>query len=124
MCNLYVLEPDTVARRALSRALPEHTLHFFDTSQELTRALTQTQYPVNAVLCDLNHEREHRFSLARQWKHENASIPLIWLTPRLPWQELKEVLDKGGNDYIFKPFLPGMVQQFVQRSLCPLSQAG
>lgn len=120
MSVIYVLDHDTMACKALQQALPSLQFRFFDTLTALQQALTETPQRrgfVRGFLCNLPQEKANDYAFAR-WLKQSAfkDVPLIWLTPRLSWEELESSLLEGGKDCVFKPFLPGVLQRFASRN--------
>ncbi len=65
--------------------------------------LYQTTHPDILVL-DVMMPKKDGFTLAKEIRQENTSIPIIFLTAKSQTSDVLEGFSHGGNDYLKKPF--------------------
>lgn len=56
------------------------------------------------LVLDVMMPKKDGFTLAKQIREENASIPIIFLTAKSQAKDVVEGFEHGGNDYLKKPF--------------------
>ncbi|KAB1157355.1 response regulator transcription factor [Tenacibaculum aiptasiae] len=70
---------------------------------EKAYTLYQKEKPEVLVL-DVMMPKKDGFTLAKQIREENNSIPIIFLTAKSQTKDVLEGFQHGGNDYLKKPF--------------------
>lgn len=58
----------------------------------------------DAAILDIMMPRCDGLTLVKRMRHENISIPVLFLTARDTVDDKVDGLDAGGNDYLVKPF--------------------
>ena len=114
-------------------------------SQQLTHALTQAGYAVDAagdgeradflvrtetydaVLLDLGLPRVDGLTLLRGWRDAGLAVPVLVVTARGSWHETVEGIDGGADDYVGKPFrmeeLLARLRALIRRATGQLQRA-
>jgi len=75
--------------------------HAADGEQGLQLFRTKTP---DVVVADIMMPHLDGFSMARQLRRENTTVPLIFLTARSQSADVVQGFELGGNDYLRKPF--------------------
>lgn len=70
---------------------------------EKAKKVYQEQHPELLVL-DVMMPKKDGFTLAKEIRSENDSIPIIFLTAKSQTKDVVEGFTIGGNDYLKKPF--------------------
>ena len=70
---------------------------------EQAYTMYKTENPLLLVL-DVMMPKKDGFTLAKEIRKENASIPIIFLTAKSQTDDVVEGFGAGGNDYLKKPF--------------------
>ncbi|MFT4699289.1 MAG: DNA-binding response OmpR family regulator [Flavobacteriaceae bacterium] len=60
--------------------------------------------PPDILVLDVMMPKKDGFTLAKEIRKENNSIPIIFLTAKSQTQDVVEGFSIGGNDYLKKPF--------------------
>ncbi len=56
------------------------------------------------LVLDVMMPKKDGFTLAKEIRHENKHIPIIFLTAKSQTKDVVEGFEHGGNDYLKKPF--------------------
>lgn len=56
------------------------------------------------LVLDVMMPKKDGFTLAKEIRHENSRIPIIFLTAKSQVKDVVEGFEHGGNDYLKKPF--------------------
>lgn len=62
------------------------------------------QYQPEVLVLDVMMPKKDGFTLAKEIRQENASIPIIFLTAKSQTKDVIDGFQHGGNDYLKKPF--------------------
>ncbi len=73
------------------------------TNGEQAYKIYKTEEPVLLVL-DVMMPKKDGFTLAKEIRHEDPGIPIIFLTAKSQTEDVVEGFTIGGNDYLKKPF--------------------
>ena len=86
---------------------------------EQAYTMYKTENPLLLVL-DVMMPKKDGFTLAKEIRKENASIPIIFLTAKSQTDDVVEGFGAGGNDYLKKPF---SMEELIVRINALLSRA-
>src|SRR5699024_8246279 len=56
------------------------------------------------LVLDVMMPKKDGFSVATEIRQSNSSVPIIFLTSKSQTKDVVEGFEKGGNDYLKKPF--------------------
>ncbi len=95
-----------------------HDVHHFAKGDEALLSFNKFQYDV--CILDVMLPNLDGFSLVKAIRDKNENIPVIFISARVQIQDKLEGLQRGADDYIFKPFsieeLLLKVQIFLKRN--------
>lgn len=69
------------------------------------------------ILCDVMMPILDGFGLLKQLREKAIDIPLIFLTAKAQYNDLRTGMNLGADDYIFKPFKSAELLQSIERRL-------
>lgn len=76
----------------------------------------ETQKP-DLILCDVMMPVLDGFGLLEQLRKNGIETPLIFLTAKAQYNDLRTGMNLGADDYIFKPFKSAELLQSIERRL-------
>ncbi|MDH6066343.1 hybrid sensor histidine kinase/response regulator [Umezakia ovalisporum] len=80
--------------------------------------LVKDKHP-DLILCDLMMRELDGYSVLTQLRQDNATatIPLIFLTAKSQWSDVRKGMEMGADDYLTKPFQPVQLLQAIATRL-------
>jgi two-component system sensor histidine kinase/response regulator len=69
------------------------------------------------IICDVMMPVLDGFGLLEQLRKKNIETPLIFLTAKAQYNDLRTGMNLGADDYIFKPFKSAELLQSIERRL-------
>ncbi|MBD2294366.1 response regulator [Anabaena sphaerica FACHB-251] len=80
--------------------------------------LAKDKHP-DLILCDLMMPELDGYSVLTQLRQDSstATIPLIFLTAKSEWSDLRRGMELGADDYLTKPFRPDELLQAITTRL-------
>ena len=69
------------------------------------------------ILCDVMMPVLDGFGLLEQLRKKGVETPLIFLTAKAQYNDLRTGMNLGADDYIFKPFKSAELLQSIERRL-------
>ncbi|WP_234301150.1 hybrid sensor histidine kinase/response regulator [Sphaerospermopsis aphanizomenoides] len=80
--------------------------------------LAKSQHP-DLIICDLMMPELDGYSVLTKLRQDSsiATIPLIFLTAKSEWSDLRRGMELGADDYLTKPFMPDDLLQAIAARL-------
>ena len=102
--HLLIVDDNFINRDLLSRRLKHegYTIEIAENGVEAYNVYQKEE--INLLVLDVMMPKKDGFTLAKEIRMEDDSIPIIFLTAKSQTQDVVEGFTIGGNDYLKKPF--------------------
>lgn len=102
--TILLVEDELLLARIVTESLTDRGFVMLHTSNTYeARRIIQEKKPDLLVL-DVMLPQQDGFSFAAELRHDEITIPIIFLTARNQPQDVVQGFESGGNDYLRKPF--------------------
>ena len=120
--RILIIEDDKLLADGLCQSMRQsgHAVDYVDNGKDAAHVLLGEHYDL--VVLDLGLPELDGFSVLRQLRAHNKSVPVIILTARDSVEDRIKGLDLGADDYLTKPFslpeLEARVRALLRRGQC------
>ncbi|RME00947.1 MAG: response regulator [Calditrichaeota bacterium] len=117
--TILVADDSSTIRKLLSLTLKSNGYHVISASDGMEALEILTASKIDLLITDLNMPNIDGYELVRSVRENEIyqSIPIIILSSENESEDIQKGLQVGANSYLVKPFIPGKIQEEVEKYL-------
>ncbi len=102
--KILVVEDELATARFLRQGLTEEGYAVDVAADSVTADANVSAHDYDAIILDVMLPSTDGFTLCRDWRRRGFKFPILFLTARDEVWDRVEGLNRGGDDYLVKPF--------------------
>ena len=116
--NIYIIDDDDLMRTSLSNALTRfnYQVFSFTSARQFLEKIDNISYPA-VVLLDMQMPEMNGLELQDELINANVRCPIIFISGQSHPQQIIKALNRGGNNFLLKPFLIEDLLKSIEESI-------
>jgi CheY-like chemotaxis protein len=119
MKKILVVEDDTVVRESINEILTSTGYEIIEAKDGEDGIQSAKEHIPALILCDIMMPKKDGYQVLQELQQnvQTRSIPFIFLTARVSYDEFRNGMNAGADDYITKPFRARELIKLVNKQI-------